>query len=141
MCGFTKKNGHEGILFRDGIFVRIEDVTLDNLTAEQRRELEEMRLVNELAIRKRLHEIGNILQKVNNRIDDISQRLDEARKGGIIEKEICPVNTPAIEEIAERTTKRYFRETILTAGNIAKAITAIITLLTIFGILFEAIKK
>ncbi len=84
MCNFVKKNGVEGVEFRDGTFIPFDDLDFALLTEDQRRQLEEMHLMNELAIRKRLHEHGNLFQNIINRLENIEEAIIEIKNGTVI---------------------------------------------------------
>ena len=172
MCLFIKKNGVEGVQFKDGTFISLDDIEVENLTAGQRRELEDMHLYNELAIRKRLHDLGNFLQSLSNNIEsnfnNIMDKLDKAEKTGLIAREYCPVNEPKVkllaregvigsEELDEYFDKRIrdsvyvnnflevkwveiFKKKIISTGNIAKAVTAILMLIGLMAGIIMAVR-
>ena len=154
---FTKKNGVEGILFKDGTFISLDDLEIENLTASQRKELEDLHLYNELAIRKRLHDLGGYIQILSSKMDEnftsIIEKLNRAESEGFILKQNCPVNVERIQTIAVNSLKTkqaheilekkwldIFKERIITAGNIAKALTAIMLLFGLFLAIIEAVK-
>lgn len=84
MCVFKKKNGVEGIEFNDGTFISFDDLDFSSLTKEQRHQLEEVHLMNELSIRKRLHEHSNILQRIENRLGKIEDFMNDVAGGDLI---------------------------------------------------------
>ena len=133
MCGITKRNGEEGVLFRDGTFMPIKDISLGNLTESQRRELEGMHIINEVALRNKLHRLSNDINNLSNKLDQIMDMIEAGKRGGLINKSACPVNEKRIEEISIRATKNWFKDSILTTGNIAKAIMAILAILALMG--------
>ena len=84
MCVFKRKNGVEGIEFNDGTFISFDDLDFSSLTREQRHQLEEVHLLNELSIRKRLHEHSNILQRIENRLGNIEDFMNDVANGDLI---------------------------------------------------------
>lgn len=106
MCGIKKKNGKDIVVFSDGSSIAVEDLKLENLTEEQLRELQDLHLLNELSIRKRLHEHGNALQRIENALFEIKNNIDKFDEFKKDQFRNCPVNTKAIERIVDERIKK-----------------------------------
>ena len=156
MCGFKTKNGVEGVMFSDGEFISIEDFKIENLTDSQLKELESMHIQNELAIRKRLHDNGNLFQRVLNKLSNIERTMMTEEKAEKIindsftkhlrseetdrflnERLKRKLNGDIVNEYLERKWMEILKSKVLTAGNIAKAITAILALIALITMLFK----
>jgi len=150
------KTNNEGVKFKDGTFVKYEDIDLLSLTEEQVKDLyaTPLSLAYGIQIRKRLHEQGNFLQKLTNKIDAIDAKLDEAIKKTELHTINCPINVNKVNDLIDKRVsnsniinefleikwKEIFKETIITSGNIAKAITAILLLMGLIFTIMEMIK-
>lgn len=139
MCGFQSEKGKDGIKFKDGTFIPVNELILEELSAEHRAELDAMHIYNEIAVRKRLHDHGNNLQVIMNKLEDIRNNM--LSKRDIEEIVINKLKSPEVDEIFEQKWINIFKVKIISAGNIAKAITAIILLLSLAGILLNMVKK
>ncbi len=146
MCGFvTGNNGEEGIKFSNGDFVPLGKLKLENLSSEQRRELENLGLISQIAVRKRLHELGNISQNILNQLSQIGEKIDGIENSQKGYASNCPVNKTAIEEIVVKKVKTSkeigefleqrwwdtFKKKVFTGNKLVKAISGLI--LTIVG--------
>jgi len=143
------KANNEGIRFKDGAFIEYKDLDILNLSEVQIKELYStpMSLAYGVQIRKRLHTHGNFLQNLGNKLDLMNDKLDNSIKRSDMHTNNCPINVKEVESIVDGRVessekiesflllewKKIFKNTILTWGNVAKALTAIITLLAVFG--------
>jgi len=74
--------------------------------------------------------------QIKNDIAQIKTSIDTALAFIQNHDSICPVANPKITDMIDSRMKLNIKESILTTGNIAKAITAIFTLAVFFGALF-----
>jgi len=85
-------------------------------------------------IRANLHDLRNFIQNLSSAISEISLKLD-------LHTDSCPINKANIIDMIDSRMKLNIKESILTSGNIAKAITAIFMLFAGFGTLFFILIK
>jgi|GEM_PF-3973405 len=142
MCGFTMQNNEEGIKFSDGTFLPIDQIKLENLTAEQRKELEDMKVINELSIRKKLHEHGNALQNILNSLSTIQKDMMNKKSVETIidnrfEKHF---NDKKMNDYLEKKWSEIFREKVLSTSVLLKALFIIIGSIVGTGVIIEFIK-
>jgi len=104
---------------KNGTIVNIND--LSNLTAKDRDEL----FNTPLNLYEGLH-IKNNLSELNASLTSILSFIQNHDKN-------CPVANPKITEMIDSRMKLNIKESILTSGNIAKAITAILFFFASFG--------
>ena len=112
---------------KNGTIVNIND--LSNLTAKDRDELfnTPLNLYEGLHIKNNLSELNASLSIVLSFIQNHDTN--------------CPVANPKITEMIDSRMKLNIKESILTSGNIAKAITAIFVFFAGFGTLFFILIK
>jgi len=152
------KANNEGIKFKDGTFIEYGHLDVLNLSEVQIKELyaSPMSLADGVQIRRRLHTHGNFLQNLGNKLDLMNDKLDDSIKRSDVHTNNCPINVKNVETIVDDRVensekiesflltewKKIFKNTVLTWGNMAKALTAIITFLAVFGfIIFIVIKQ
>jgi len=93
------------VIFSDGNFIAIEDLVVEDLNPKYRKELEDLNLLSTLSLRKRLHEHGNSLQRIENMLLKLDEKLDSFEDFKDAQVANCPVNSKAIEQIVEEQFK------------------------------------
>jgi len=138
MCGFKTKKGIEGIVFSNGEFIPITELKIENLSEWQLREIENMHIQNEINIKKQLYSNASLFEKALKKLDQIEKKMltKEMVKDAYMEH----LKSKETRDFLERTWMEILKEKLLTAGNIAKAITAILILLGMLMAIKEILK-